>query len=1063
MVSPDDFERLARYMAGDLSPEETHALELELAGDPALREALGQLKLLDSVARDLPRASLTESAVEQLVARALHPTRSTWVRPALGLAAVLVALLVGWWLVRAGPASGTPRLTAVIAEALLDGRAASVGDLVASGSIISTGEHALASINQRFMVAPSSELQLTAPDAAVLRRGALSASGEGLRVTLDDRTFIVTGEALLSREPFEGTSRETAALTPEQLVNLKRVTVGSVAVIGGAVALWVLSGSVAIEQVGAESQVVRAPKRWFANGRPVTAERAPLDDGGLTLASAVAQSFDGLLEIHVTAGGKPVANASVKLYEGARVNRIINRIEWPVSREGGTTNDAGVLLIGADPGAYLAAVRANGWPVSLHDIQRPTGQWRTQVDIVLEPGVTLTGFTEDARTHQPVVPAVVTVRRRGTPEAEWVSVDVDAHGRFSVESLTAGAYIGEAVSPGAGKATFGTHVPQAEPLKLLFHGSGFVEGFVRYPDGGVAAGARVVLVGADTLEAEASASGSFSLEAAAGTWRAQATLGSTVGAARVEARVHAGETTSVGEIVLRGSTSLSGRVTSGDAGVEKAVVTVTPHGGIGEIARTQADQSGRYSVLLAPGVYDVDADSLELGTVAESGVHVGQHETTLDLAIPPMGSIVGTVADGEGNLLDGALIEVYPQWNRQRARTIVSVAGKFEFHDVVPGLQTVSRQRSGQSAEISKLVNVAPGKASEVALVIADPVVIEGKVVWKCAGPPRLLAVNAFPFQQSIVTGPATHRMSPGQTQFRLELARGKYTLFGSTGDDSCSGHLVVSTEERSKPVVLEMVPNKVLFEVTVKEADGHPAGGAMLSLRSDDSGSSSVMIQTEEDGVWQMRGDQTHDRRRLQSVSAGKDGRIASSGPIAPATKAITLTLGTSQALEVQLQGVVEGSLSSLELVSMPSFVFADSFVTTSQSIRLEAVPEGRLHVTARNGALAGEGEVVIKRGEAAKLSIRLLPGGSVRGRLVNASGQPVSGWVGLLTESGEEGTEGTTVDDSGFFVIQPVSAGRYALKVYGEASTSPVVVKSGEETLAGDIVVKHDARPDE
>ena len=1053
MVTPDDFERLARYQASDLSPAETAALEAELATNPQLREAHRQLKQLDGVARDLPRASLSDEAVEQLVSRAIRPARTTWARAAMAIAAVFVALLA-WWLVRGRPLSGTPYLTTVIAEVSLDGHAAAVGEPVAAGSIISTGEHALAAIDHRWMVAPSSEALLTAPEAAVLRRGALSARGEKLRVTLDDRTFTISGEALLSREPFEGTSRETEALTAEHLVNLKRVAVGSVVVVGGAVALWVLSGSVAIEEVGATTQVVRAPNRWFADGRAATAPLAPLD-AGLMLESAAAATFDGLLELHVTAAGQPVANASVKLYGRGQVNRNINRIEWAASREVGTTNDLGVLLIGAEPGASVAAVRAKGWPVSLHEIQRPTGQWRTQVDIALEPGVTLTGFTEDARTHQPVVPAVVTVRRRGAPEAEWVSVDVDAHGRFSVESLAPGSYIGEAVAPGLGKAFFGTRLPQTEPLKLVFHGSGFVEGFVRYPDGGVAAGARVVLVGRETLEAEASASGSFSLEAAAGTWRAQANLGSTVGAARAVARVHAGETTSVGEIVLRGSTSLSGRVTSGDAGVEKAVVTVTPHLGMGEIARTEADESGRYSVLLAPGLYDVEASSIELGTVAEDGVHVGQHETTLDLAIPPRGSVRGRVVDAEGKPLDGVAVEIYPQWERTLAQSTVSVAGHFEFRDVAPELHIVSTRHTGQKLEVSKLVRVVPGEASQVELTTAEPVTLEGTLVWKCAGSPQEVSLNVWPTQGGVFNRVAFEHLPGGQSHFRVEVPRSDVRVSASVGE-ACGGQVTVPAAALDKPVVLTLLPNKVLFEVTVKEADGHPAGGAQVAVRASDTGGSVVMVETDEEGVWQMRGDATRDQRRVFNVAAGKDGRTASSGPIARGTRAVTLTLGTAQTLEVQLEGVAEGSRTTVELVSMPSFVFADTLVTTSQSVVLDAVPEGTLHVTVRNGSLAGEGDVVIKRGEAAKLSIRLVPGGSVRGRLVNPAGQPVSGWVGLLTSRGDEATEGITVDDSGVFVIEPVSPGRYLLKAQGSETTTPVVVSSGEETSAGDIIVK-------
>jgi hypothetical protein len=56
----------------------------------------------------------------------------------------------------------------------------------------------------------------------------------------------------------------------------------------------------------------------------------------------------------------------------------------------------------------------------------------------------------------------------------------------------------------------------------------------------------------------------------------------------------------------------------------------------------------------------------------------------------------------------------------------------------------------------------------------------------------------------------------------------------------------------------------------------------------------------------------------------------------------------------------------AQVELVGMPSFSFQDSLVVTSPTVRLEAVPGGRLHATVRTDDAAGEGEVMLWPGQA-------------------------------------------------------------------------------------------------
>ncbi len=72
-----------------------------------------------------------------------------------------------------------------------------------------------------------------------------------------------------------------------------------------------------------------------------------------------ASEADGLLELRVMAGGRPVSRAQVRLYR--RSGRIpeTGRVDWRVAAGGATGND-GQLLMPARAGAYLVVARAEG-------------------------------------------------------------------------------------------------------------------------------------------------------------------------------------------------------------------------------------------------------------------------------------------------------------------------------------------------------------------------------------------------------------------------------------------------------------------------------------------------------------------------------------------------------------------------------------------------------------------------------------------------------------------------------------------------------------------------------
>lgn len=1045
MVSVEEFEHLARYLARDLSPLEATELELRLAGSDELRAAVAQLQQLDATTKALPLATLDAAQVEEAVTRAMrHRLRSRRAR-LVALAAVLALVVAGGAVLDAQRRPRLATIGSLTGPVLVDGRPAVAGEVINNGAHLSTGALGLVSLqwgNQDHLVlAAESEARVLAGPSMQLLRGALAAQGHQVRVWVGDRAFIISGQAVLSREPLAQELRDTGHSTLEQLVNVKRMTMGA-AMLSGAIALYVLQGSVEVESAG-EASVIHAPQRWFSAARASPAGVTEIADAG---ALTTAEPVDGLLELHVAALGRAVSGAQVKLYELGPIDRANNRRTWRSHLGSSQTDDAGVVLLAANAGTYVAAVRAQGWPVTLREMVRPGGASRTQVEIAIEPGVPLTGRTEDARAHQPVAPATVTLTKRHTPDDEAIAIDVDGRGHFAFASLAPGPYEVVGLAPGVGRVRTQVHLPATEPLTLVFRPSGFVEGFVQFVDGGVAAGAKVLLVGNETVVSETSASGSFSIEAAPGAWRAQASAGTLVGAAAGELWVRSGQTTSAGVMTLQAASRVFGRVLSGDAGVPQANVVVSPHHGDGEIGRAQTDASGQYSISLVAGLYDVTAKAAGAAETSVRGLQVTR-ETRFDLHLPLLGSIRGEVVDVGGAPLDNVAVSLSPQFERG-SRTTLSKHGQFEFLNVTPGMVVLSAKPNGVFVGASKLVRVDPGQVTEPTLSVPATGELEVIVNWQCPGQSREVSVFALKTDGAFTPGSATGRqlMPSGQRRAKLRMAVGTYVIVANSGGDDCTGQANVTVDPaRSESVAITLVNKKHAIEVHVVGPDGLPSPAELLVTTTEGGHGASLSASTDEQGLWRSR-------EPLLKVVATSGGRSGSVGPIDEGVRSVVVTLSEGQPLELLLDGAVAGTQSRVELVAPPDFSYQDVIVTTQTRLSLESVPRGRLHVTVHNESRSGDAEVMVKPGETAKLTVHLEEGGAVQGRLVDESGRPTAGWVGLQSTAVET-EEPVSVDDTGVFKLWPVAPGAYHLSLGTDLTSTPVIVKSGEVTDVGDV----------
>ncbi len=1049
MVMTDELELLARYLAHDLTTAEHAEVERHLLERLDLREALEQLRAVDAAVAELPKSTVTNAHAVALVDAVLSsPSKRRFSRE-WAMAASLLLVAAAWFTF--GHERRPLALTAVVERVSLNGRPV-LNATLSAGDVVTTDQRGIARIvgSLDVWLGADAEFLLELTSAPVLSKGVLVATGEAAQVRAGAVNFTIAGQAIISMEPATPGFRGTGQFDPETFLKSRTSAVGALALSGAvAVTLFVVKGSVSVATSdGTSARIISAPGQWSsqeAKPAPTPSDFAGAD-GGL-------ESHDesgGVLEVTVLGSGAAIESATLKLFQFTGINSATQKPVWRLIRSG-TTGADGRARWPAKPGAYAVSVNAKEWPTTTREVQRPTGQTVTKVDFVLEAGTVLRGRTEDGRTHQPVAPATIEINQTKLAGVETVTVSVDEHGRFVTAPLQPGEWSLRGIAEGQGSAQMRVETPSTSEAKLVFRASGFVEGYVQWPDGGAAAGAQVMLVGDDTLTTESSASGAFSLESPPGTWRARAQAGTAVGSAEQPAIVQSAKTSPVGVIRLGDASLLSGQVRVGTTTVANAVVQITPHRATGEVGRAETDASGRYSVALAPGIYDVDVLVDGESRHEVHGVLV-DGSTTLDITLEPNGTIHGRVLGAAA--ASESMVRLVKQFQKT-ARTTVTHDGEFTFKDVRPGRWLVSAPESGDVVSPMMLVTVVAGQTAEVELVRKRTTLVTGSIKWACKGPAKTVELFFTPNSKRTSTG-VVRKLEPPDYRFEMQLPPDDYLVFASAEGRGCNASDALNVREGDQvPLELTVKSKPVPMEIRVFERDGRPSPDAMVTVmdaNNHNAGTNMLLIgQTDDDGVsaesW--HGEPTGPVK----IVAVNGERMAMLENVKQGTKQVTLTLTAAASLTVTLVGLPAQTRASIELTAVPSFSFEDTIVTLANRVHIDSITAGRLHVSVQAGDLGGAGEVTLEPGERGALTVSLTRGATISGRLIDTAGQPRSGWVGLLSPAGEEMSEAQAVDDNGHFELKAVPPGAYLLTVMGEHHQVPVKVTEGQTLSVGEL----------
>ncbi|HLL02683.1 MAG TPA: carboxypeptidase regulatory-like domain-containing protein [Myxococcaceae bacterium] len=806
---------------------------------------------------------------------------------------------------------------------------------------------------------------------------------------------------------------------------------------------------------------------------------------------------DGVLEVEVLVGERPVPGASARLYWRGVRDPNLAEVSWRLA-SAGSTDEQGRVRLASRPGTYLLAVRAQGFAPLMREVVRPVGQGHTLLRLGLEPGQVLVGRTvvEGTQEPLPLVELVLTAHGRKldpwqeaeAPAEERLYAASDARGSFRVEGLASGEYQLEARAPGHSRTVRrGVKVPAAGPLTVALLPAGIVEGFVVDARGQPAAGAEVQLAGFMPQSVLTGAGGGFSVEVEAGEYLVSARRGSEAGALERPLTVSAGRTVRDVRLKLGQAAAVEGRVVASgtQAAVAGARVDVSPYGRSGDSGRTVTDEEGRFSVgALAPGSYDVVVSAQGFSTLTRRGLTVGSGERfSLELALTGTGAVEGEVRDGQGQPVVGVSVTGGSRWSMAMgdaaAESRTDSEGRYRLESLELGPFLLTARREGAQAGVSQQVEIIEGVTTRVDFTLEEPGLLEGRVRAARGGVAlETLEVTAIlrepVFSAQLDVG--TVRVE-ATGAFRMSLPPGAHDLYLALADSRGSGHhpakRVVLAPGETVQVELEWQgeePGAGVLRGTVLEPDGAPSPSAFVAVALGEAAMEhGGMVVTNEQGRFVLPlppGVDAASEERL-SLSARNGARQGKLTGVRPGSGEVLIRLQPAASVQGRVvrsggQTPVRGFTLSVQ-ARKPGFFPEDDNLWEFPADRFE-LPEVlaeplELVVQTPDGA---QGTALISPAPGAVEVVEVVIVGlaRVRGRVVDAnSREPLSG-VSVFFEGAVPTSRMAITGADGQFSLESVEPGEYTLVTAmgpdREPASRPVTLAEGQELDVGELPVR-------
>jgi len=745
-------------------------------------------------------------------------------------------------------------------------------------------------------------------------------------------------------------------------------------------------------------------------------ERPPSEPMRETPRVAPVEEAEGALEVQVTAAGRPVGGAALRVYAYVAAEAATGRSAWRLLAAT-ATDAAGLSRVPAAPGAYLLVAAAAGLASGQQAAVRPSGEPVTRVGLALEPPVALAGRTI-GRDGQPVPLATLSLTRLGEPGAPRVEPPVevrshgasDGRGTFRIEGLAPGRWRLTAEAAGHARTVVQKlTLPRAAPLEVVLGAAGVIEGLVVTAEGRPAAGATVSFAGeAELLQVECGPSGGFAAEVAAGTFRVSAVRGDEAGWVEGAVSVGPGATAPRLTIRLGAAARFTGKVVDdGERPVGGAQVLVTPYDGRGEVARLVTGADGGFATPpLAPGEYDLDASGEGFAPTGSKGlVLLPQQRFAVTLRLRATGEVSGTVRSEVGGPLAGVRVRGGQRWGDRFGQVdgeaVTDAQGRYRLTGVAPGVVRLAARHLDSPLGPSLSVEVKPGLAATADFVLPALGRLEGRLRMADGSPiPEEVAAIVGPDRDSWSSGDLSSEPVGPDGRFQLALPSGRWRVraWNERGTVSNMGRTSVEVRPGATATVelaLEVMKERLgHVRVTVLEPGGAPSAGASVEVHSPPG--AAVMTSTDASGRAEASLWTPQRTTEPLLVNARNGGRRAARVAVPPEVKEATVQLLPAARLHGTLAAggaLVTGFTLRVEYAPIPPLRYADREVRrfTGDAFLLADAPPGEATLIAlTDDGRAGRATVTLRSGEAAEVKLEVAPAGTLRVRLLDKSGQP-------------------------------------------------------------------------
>jgi hypothetical protein len=817
-------------------------------------------------------------------------------------------------------------------------------------------------------------------------------------------------------------------------------------------------------------------------GRSSASAQAPGTPPSL---EAPAHLSAGTFRIRVLAAGRPLAGARVQAYlQGA--DNGTGQMPWRRVGEG-TSGADGTVRLSAGPGFYLLSASAQGHAPARREVDRPSGEAETVVELSLPVGVELRGRVIAAGRGEPVPLAEVSLHPYTQAVRAWVeavtlpeesaAATSDPQGRFTFSGLAPGRYSLTAVAPGFSQRSMRVvTVPFTGELEVTLWASSFLEGFVLGDDGKPVAGAEVMALGGrDVPSTPTSAGGGFSLEVSNGTYVLAARQGERMGRIPQMLQVAPGETLRDLRITLGASSGLTGTVTAlpEDAPVAGARVSASPARKPGEVGSALTGADGRYTLDLPPGDYDVVVVSPGRTSAVRDGLVIAPGQRpTVDFRLDGTTAVEGRVTNVEGQPITGAYVKAHrlrgPAGLTRSTRTDAN--GAYRLEGVEVGTAVVSARREQTEHWTMKSAEVKPGTTAQVDFTLTDTGIVQGQV-RQASGAPLQQPALVRAMTKHATFGEFTYTDTDVEGRYQLELPAGVYQLIavnpGARYVFSHQDDLSVTVPAGAALVQDLLLGDDQGVRGTVLEPSGAPSPYATAVALQRGDFAMALPVEADEEGhfIFPPRGaDATpldliaHNAGRVGELSGAREDTEVTIRLRPAATlrgRVVARTGAAPTGFSLQLFQKDGSTLPWLER-SNPERTF------TGDTFELYDAPGLPLRVSVRTtDGRTGEAQVTLTPGQSAEIEVRLTGGSaSIAGRTVwSGSNAPAEG-VSIFLDKQLSGASDAQTGPEGRFLLKDVRPGPHTVRLWASADGQPVTrtvtVASGEAVDLGDVTVE-------